>query len=420
MVDDPKYITRLMRIRCDKGTMDNYINVGTDHGVLAGADQQPVLNANDHTKENIIHCGNCESDENPERMFRKRLVAGCMGPIGALIGNTVTDLLEDVGIMTCKCKPNTPVPWIYANENNILEGAPALTMNSTLACRYGGVITFVPLDEYPEEQPVAEEEGQEPDKQEEDGVGEAAAAALEAALGKVAATGETGEAAVADTAVKLQETNTEMEQAICNAVEETRKGVSYENIKGIFEDARLEAGEKQVKVLQNIVSGIDPVVQTVKAWEPQKEGTKSIAVSAAGTPSVFPFDIGIVVVADHKGNIGAQWPLSGGVPGESSSVNLGISVQETDAEGISDLLGNGYNIGGSVGAECMLGGDSNIIPRQDGGYYYGAAVTGGTGAGGEIHVTWGETREIESLKVNLYDQWDCFKEVVDSMKLKEE
>ena len=36
MSDDLQYITRLMRIRCDKGTMDNYINVDRDHGVLAG------------------------------------------------------------------------------------------------------------------------------------------------------------------------------------------------------------------------------------------------------------------------------------------------------------------------------------------------------------------------------------------------
>ena len=38
MSDDLQYITRLMRIRCDKGTMDNYINVDRDHGVLAGGE----------------------------------------------------------------------------------------------------------------------------------------------------------------------------------------------------------------------------------------------------------------------------------------------------------------------------------------------------------------------------------------------
>ena len=73
MSDDLQYITRLMRIRCDKGTMDNYINVDRDHGVLAGGDLQALLNANDHTKKNIIHCGNCESDKSRSECFGKGL-----------------------------------------------------------------------------------------------------------------------------------------------------------------------------------------------------------------------------------------------------------------------------------------------------------------------------------------------------------
>ena len=200
MSDDLQYITRLMRIRCDKGTMDNYINVDRDHGVLAGGDLQPVLNANDHTKKNIIHCGNCESEENPERMFRKGLVAGLMGPVGFLAAGSVTDLLEDVGIMTCKCKPNTPQPWIFTNEDNILEGAPALTMKSKLACRYGGVISFVPLNEYPPEEPaeMAEEIVEETEEvpPAEDVVAEAVDAALEHAKTQIAETGAVGQMAV--------------------------------------------------------------------------------------------------------------------------------------------------------------------------------------------------------------------------------
>lgn len=200
MSDDLQYITRLMRIRCDKGTMDNYINVDRDHGVLAGGDMQPVLNANDHTKKNIIHCGNCESDENPQRMFRKVLIAGLMGPIGFLAADSVTDLLEDVGITTCKCKPNTPQPWIFTNEDNILEGAPALTMKSKLACRYGGVISFVPLDEYPSEEPAQMEEEIVEETEEappaEDVVAEAMNSALKNAVEQIAETGAVGEEAV--------------------------------------------------------------------------------------------------------------------------------------------------------------------------------------------------------------------------------
>lgn len=200
MSDDLQYITRLMRIRCDKGTMDNYINVDRDHGVLAGGELQPVLNANDHTEKNIIHCGNCESDENPERMLRKWLVAGDMGSLGFLMADSVTALLEDVGIMTFKCKPNTPHPWIFTNEDNILEGAPALTMKSKLACRYGGVISFVPLNEYPLEEPaqMAEEMVEETEEAPpaEDVVAEAVDAALENAKTQIGETGATGQMAV--------------------------------------------------------------------------------------------------------------------------------------------------------------------------------------------------------------------------------
>lgn len=199
MSDDLQYITRRMRIRCDKGTMDNYINVGRDHGVLVGGNLEPVLNANDHTKKNIIHCGNCESEENPERKFRKGLVAGLMGPIGFLAAGSVINLLEDAEVVTYKCKPNTPQPWIFTNEDNILEGAPALTMKSKLACRYGGVISFVPLDEYPPEEPaqmeeeIVEETEEAPLPQEV--VAEAVNTALKNAAEQIAETGAVGQEA---------------------------------------------------------------------------------------------------------------------------------------------------------------------------------------------------------------------------------
>ena len=139
-MDDQKYVTRLMRARCSKGTMENYLNVDIDHGIVVGADLQPLMNANDHVSgRHVIHFGNCESDQNPERMFRKALVGG-------FLGGAVADFLEDVGIMGCKCKPNTPNPWEFVNEDSIVEGAPALMVCSTLTCRYGGVIEIVDPD----------------------------------------------------------------------------------------------------------------------------------------------------------------------------------------------------------------------------------------------------------------------------------
>lgn len=139
-MDDQKYVTRLMRARCSKGTMENYLNVDIDHGIIVGADAQPLMNANDHVSgRHVIHFGCCESDQNPERMFRKALVGG-------FLGGFLADALEDVGIMTCKCKPNTPNPWEFVNEDSIVEGAPALMVCSTLTCRYGGVIEIIDPD----------------------------------------------------------------------------------------------------------------------------------------------------------------------------------------------------------------------------------------------------------------------------------
>lgn len=159
-MDDQKYVTRLMRARCSCGTIVNYLNIGRDHGILVGADMQPLMNANDHVAGvNIIHFGNCKSDKNPERMFRKGLVSlmasstvpgmliGLVTKDATFFGDHLTDSLEALGIMACKCKPNTPNPWEITNEDSIVEGAPALMTCSTLTCRYGGVIEIVDPDD---------------------------------------------------------------------------------------------------------------------------------------------------------------------------------------------------------------------------------------------------------------------------------
>lgn len=189
------YVHRLMRIRCSHGSIDNYINIPTDHGVLAGEDQQPLLNANDHIAgKNVIHFGNCDSDENPERVFRKALVGGLLG--GGLLGGLASDLLEKTGIMSFKCTPKTDEVWEETNDRNILDGAPALLMKSCLTCRYGGNITLVPLEEYPEEDESKETEEDAQKKEEKDIVKEETDAVLAAAMERIASTGDTGEQAV--------------------------------------------------------------------------------------------------------------------------------------------------------------------------------------------------------------------------------
>lgn len=42
-----------------------------------------------------------------------------------------------------KCELDTPLPWIFVNEDHMIEGAPALTVESQCTCRYGGIIYIV-------------------------------------------------------------------------------------------------------------------------------------------------------------------------------------------------------------------------------------------------------------------------------------
>ena len=51
------YVVRLMKIKCSMGTVENYINVDIDHGIFVGQNQQPLMNANDHTDKNIMPFG---------------------------------------------------------------------------------------------------------------------------------------------------------------------------------------------------------------------------------------------------------------------------------------------------------------------------------------------------------------------------
>ena len=46
-----------------------------------------------------------------------------------------------------KCELDTPLPWMFVNKEHMIDGAPALTVESQCACRYGGIITIVPEPE---------------------------------------------------------------------------------------------------------------------------------------------------------------------------------------------------------------------------------------------------------------------------------
>ncbi|MFI3172760.1 MAG: PAAR-like protein [Eubacteriales bacterium] len=142
MSANKNYVYRLMCARCDCGTMDNYLNIKKDHGILVNEDMQPILNANDHTNDNVIHFGDCNSDCNPELYLRKGLFTMLGGPTGFLLG----EALDKLGVMSIKCKPQTPNPWEFTDETHMIDGAPAITLQSELSCKNGGTITIAPLN----------------------------------------------------------------------------------------------------------------------------------------------------------------------------------------------------------------------------------------------------------------------------------
>lgn len=145
-MSEKSYVTRLRKAKCNLGTMENYLNVKTDHGIIwekscdpgdACDNLQPFMNANDmQPDDNIVHFGRCNSSENPGNKFdMEELIIGSMIPGSTLIKHLI-------GCGGCKCRPMTLKCWVNVDDAHMIEGAPSLTDDSVLFCRYGGIITI--------------------------------------------------------------------------------------------------------------------------------------------------------------------------------------------------------------------------------------------------------------------------------------
>lgn len=157
------YVVYGMRAKCSEGTMENYISTDVGHGVTYQG--QPLLNANDHTKQvNLTHFGDCnskkiyeEAKKQADEKYKADADDGFFAKAGKWVAKTVTKMAINVQehLMFHKCELDTPLPWMFCNEEHMIDGAPALTMESQCPCRRGGVITIVPVEEEIE---VTEEE----------------------------------------------------------------------------------------------------------------------------------------------------------------------------------------------------------------------------------------------------------------------
>ena len=130
------YVTMYTKLTCSKCCMENYLNVGKDHGVYKmgdAGDSYPVMNAGDNAVgNNIPKFGRCRSELNPEYLAMS----------GAQKASAkAKDLVTKEGL--CGCNPMILTPWYNANTANKLEGKACLTVGSKIACAYGGIISVV-------------------------------------------------------------------------------------------------------------------------------------------------------------------------------------------------------------------------------------------------------------------------------------
>lgn len=155
MAEGKKYVVYGMRAKCSEGSMENYISTDTGHGVLYQG--QPVLNANDHVEGvNLTHFGDCksklifeEAKKQADEKYKTEEGDGFFKKLGKGIAKFATKaslvLKETLG--SNKCQLETPLPWIFTSRDHMIDGAPALTLDSCCACKFGGVITIVPQEE---------------------------------------------------------------------------------------------------------------------------------------------------------------------------------------------------------------------------------------------------------------------------------
>lgn len=137
-----QYVTRLMKAKCSFGSMSQYLNLPLDHGVWFQSPDTPIMNANDHEPDkHILHFGRCKSSKNPSNSINlEDMILDALSPFGGFLGSK--QLKEMLGCEGCKCKPMTITPWKDVDEDYYIDGAPAITVDSTLQCYYGGSITI--------------------------------------------------------------------------------------------------------------------------------------------------------------------------------------------------------------------------------------------------------------------------------------
>lgn len=102
MKKNQPFLVRGAKLRCECGSALRKLNLPLCHGVYIT--NQPMMNANDYKANvNVMHFGMCRKTGR-------------------------------------KCEPQINDPWFEAHEKVLVDGVPAITMDSFLVCYVGGLI----------------------------------------------------------------------------------------------------------------------------------------------------------------------------------------------------------------------------------------------------------------------------------------
>ncbi len=153
---------------------------------------------------------------------------------------------------------------------------------------------------------------------------------------------------------------------------------------------------------------VKPVVQAARRLMSKVSATYTKGITGTATTGIFDITGQIGLSVDTDGNVGIQGSWGGGVSTGTPGASIATFSTITNASVISDLLGEGYQLGCSVGTAVegvplSAGGDLNFIPIPNSNTcYFGLTQSVGFGTpGGEIH---GEiTKTYNIISFNIYE-----------------
>lgn len=115
------YVVRGAIVKCSSGSMTSKLMIPQCHGVYIGS--KPQLNIEDYKEnENISHFGYCYT---------------------TIPGDLREKGYDEEGKTAFLCYPEITGSWVGGQDNDLIDGVPALTTNCINNCKYGGTISIL-------------------------------------------------------------------------------------------------------------------------------------------------------------------------------------------------------------------------------------------------------------------------------------